>query len=50
MIKPLCSVKNCGKEALIKVYGAWFCGECIAKWNEKLNEERQKEIEAAING
>jgi hypothetical protein len=40
MTRPPCF--KCGKDAITMLVGYWICGECLVKYQDKVNEQNKK--------
>jgi len=37
--RPKCFNEGCENEAFVCMFGKYFCGECVAKWNNIVNSK-----------
>ena len=40
--KPKCGTENCENPAICLFNGKWRCGECVIKFNKKMQEAKEK--------
>ena len=40
--KPKCGTENCDNDAIGLFNGKWRCGDCIIKFNKKMQEAKEK--------
>lgn len=42
--RPICAIPGCNNPSLVFMLNRYFCGDCIAKWHKKQEEEALKGI------
>jgi len=48
--KPKCANPNCENDGWVLVGDEYYCGECVAKFNNKQNEKLKQQILEDVNG
>ncbi len=46
--KPVCAIEGCDKPGWILFSGQWICGECLAKYNKKMQRKEFDKINEVL--